>query len=530
MKKNSFMEGAIIATIAIIFSKLLGALYVIPFYRIIGEQGGALYGYAYNIYNIFLIISSAGIPLAISKLTSEYETKKETKKKMAMYTLAKHIIMIFSLVTFLICFIGAKPLAYLILGKLDGGNTISDVTLAIRCVSIALLIVPLLSIARGYLQGHKYISSSSFSQVIEQIIRIIVVLLGSFIAVKVLHLPIKYAVGISVMGAAIGALAGYIYLLIKMKTIPKMEKKDYLKVTKKEKKDIIKKIIGYSIPFIIVSIASSLYNTTDMILMMRTLDDIGGFTALEIETISSVFTVWGNKLVTIVTSIASGLTVSLIPSIVSSYVAKKKKDVDKFFNKALQVLLFIIVPITLFISIYADEVWNIFYTPNTHGAIIFKYLIIVAILDSAYLIICSTLQGLYKTKLVYTAVILGLSINLILDIPLMYLFNNLGIYPYYGAITSTVIGYMFSLGIPLITLYKKDNLSYKDTFKKIPRLIITLGVYIIICLVYKNYVTLPHDSFLYICVYLGIIGVISTLIYILLNFKLLKELLLTKDK
>ena len=63
MKKNGFMEGAIIATIAIIISKVLGVLYVIPFYKIIGEQGGALYGYAYNIYNIFLIISSAGIPL-----------------------------------------------------------------------------------------------------------------------------------------------------------------------------------------------------------------------------------------------------------------------------------------------------------------------------------------------------------------------------------------------------------------------------------------------------------------------------------
>ena len=56
MKKNGFMEGAIIATIAIIFSKIIGALYVIPFYSIIGEKGGALYGYAYNIYNIFLII------------------------------------------------------------------------------------------------------------------------------------------------------------------------------------------------------------------------------------------------------------------------------------------------------------------------------------------------------------------------------------------------------------------------------------------------------------------------------------------
>ena len=61
MKKNGFMEGAIIATIAIILTKILGILYVIPFYKIIGQQGGALYGYAYNIYNVFLIISSANL-------------------------------------------------------------------------------------------------------------------------------------------------------------------------------------------------------------------------------------------------------------------------------------------------------------------------------------------------------------------------------------------------------------------------------------------------------------------------------------
>ena len=59
MKKNEFIEGALIATIAIIISKILGVLYVIPFYKIIGENGGSLYGYAYNIYNFFLIISSA---------------------------------------------------------------------------------------------------------------------------------------------------------------------------------------------------------------------------------------------------------------------------------------------------------------------------------------------------------------------------------------------------------------------------------------------------------------------------------------
>lgn len=81
LKKSSFLEGAFIATFCIIVTKILGILYVIPFYKIIGEQGGTLYGYAYNIYNVFLILSSAGIPLAISKLTSEYNTLNEQTKK-----------------------------------------------------------------------------------------------------------------------------------------------------------------------------------------------------------------------------------------------------------------------------------------------------------------------------------------------------------------------------------------------------------------------------------------------------------------
>ena len=84
MKKLSFEKGAFIATFCIFLSKILGLLYVIPFYAIIGEQAGALYSYAYIIYAIFLSISTAGIPTAISKLTSEYETldMKEAKTRM----------------------------------------------------------------------------------------------------------------------------------------------------------------------------------------------------------------------------------------------------------------------------------------------------------------------------------------------------------------------------------------------------------------------------------------------------------------
>ena len=166
MRKSGFMEGAIIATLAIFLTKFIGIVYVTPFYSIVGSQGGALYGYAYNIYNFFLIISSAGIPLAISKLSSEYNTLNMQKEKEYMFKLTQIIILIFSIISFLLCFLLAPFIADLIIGNITNGNSVADVTFVIRCVSFAILIVPLLSVSRGYLQGHGYITPASLSQVI----------------------------------------------------------------------------------------------------------------------------------------------------------------------------------------------------------------------------------------------------------------------------------------------------------------------------------------------------------------------------
>ena len=526
MKKNSFMQGAIIATIAIIFSKVIGVLYVIPFYSIIDDKGGALYGYAYSIYNIFLIISSAGIPLAISKITSEYETKKEYKNKMIMYDLSKKIIYIFSIISFLICFVFAKPIAHLILGSLTEGNTIEDVAFVIRCISFALLIVPILSSSRGYLQGHKYITPSSLSQVIEQIVRILVILIGSYICVKVLHISVTYAVGISVFSACIGAIIAYIYLHYKMKQIFPKEDMQKVIATEEEKKAIISKLIGYCIPFIVINIANSIYNTTDMILINRGLKLLN-FTDLDIETISSVYTTWGSKIISIVTAFATGLVISLIPSIVEAYTLKNQKNVDMYFNKMLLVLLHIILPLTIFMSIFAQNIWSVFYRQSVYGPIILKYTILVAFFDSAYIMICSALQGLYKTKLIYISVTTGLFINSFLDIPFMLLFNKLGLYPFYGATTATVIGYIISLSIPLLYLSKKEKFNYKETFKTLPRLIIAIIFLCIICLLYQHFISFKSSQ-IYNIIYLVIIGIICLIIYYGINKKILNHILSDK--
>ena len=119
MKKNSFMQGAFIATLGIVICKILGILYVIPFHSIIGEQGGALYGYAYNIYTVFLSISQAGIPLAMSKIISEYDTLGYYKTKERAFKLGKTFLFIVGLLCFLALFFFAEGIGDMIIGNIE---------------------------------------------------------------------------------------------------------------------------------------------------------------------------------------------------------------------------------------------------------------------------------------------------------------------------------------------------------------------------------------------------------------------------
>lgn len=528
LKKLSFLEGAFIATFCIIVTKILGVLYVIPFYKIIGEQGGTLYGYAYNIYNVFLIISSAGIPLAISKLTSEYNTLGEMDKKTRMYRIATNIVMIFSIFAFVVCFSFAPQLSNLIIGELEGGNTIDDVTFVIRLISFALLIIPFLSIERGYLQGHRYIKEPSISQVIEQIVRILVIIVGSYLCTYTFKLPIKYGVGISVFAACIGGIATFIYLNRVVKHNKKQIGLDIKPVTTKdEDKEIIKKIICYSIPFIVINLANTLYTSTDMILVIRTLPKLG-FSATDTEFISSVFTTWGVKFNTIITSISTGLIVSLIPNMVKDYTEKNMLAVNSNFNKCLKIILLIVAPLAIYLSCMSQSLWDVFYGSSEYGSKIIKYTIIVTIFDCLYMVINSLLQSLNKSKLIYVSVITGLLTNLILDIPLMYLFAKLNLPAYYGAITATLLGFLLSNSISIVYLNKEMHLNYRDTIKAIPRFILSVIVLIVMFKGFKMILPIDNPSRMVQVFNLAITGIVCGIVYLLINFKYLKEILPNK--
>lgn len=464
MKKSSFVEGTIIATLAIVFVKILGMLYVIPFYAMIGVQGAALYAYAYNIYVIFLDISSAGLPIAISKVINEFNTLGHMDAKVRAYRIGKQLISFISIVVFLLLFLFASNIATLILGDLQGGNTIEDVTFAIRAVSFALLVIPYLSVSKGYLQGHNIINVSSISQVIEQVVRVIFILGGSYIAINILHLSLKTAVGIAVFGAFAGGLCATFYILSKIRKHKKeLHLVDNLEKDEISNKDILKKIVMYAVPFVIIDIAVSIYNFVDMVFILRTLNYLG-FDGATAEYITTSITTWGGKIMMIVSSVAMGMSVSLIPNIVEAFTLKKWKVVNYKLNKALQIILVVCLPMVIGLSLLAKPVWSIFYGYNELGSYIFSIYIFVAIFFNLYTITSSTLQSLNKFKFVYFTSILGFALNACLDVPLMILFHKIGLAPFIGACVATIIGYSSSILFALYFLKRDHHLSYKSVF------------------------------------------------------------------
>ena len=518
MKKNSFVEGTFIATFSIILVKILGVLYVIPFYKIIGESGGALYSYAYNVYNLFLNISTAGIPVAISKIISEYNTLEMYEAKERSFKLAKRIIGIIALIAFFVLFVFAKEIAVLILGDISGGNSLNDVAFVIRCVSFCLLIIPFLSVTKGYLQGHKYITPSSVSQIIEQVVRIAVILMGSYIIINVLNKSVSLGVGVAVSGAFFGGVVAYIYLLIKMKK-NKDEFKDSTKPDQVSDKEIIKKILSYALPLIIVSIATDIYSLTDMTLVLKASYKLG-YTGSESELISSIISTWTPKICMIINAVAIGLSTSLIPHMVSSFVKKDMTEANKKFNQAISIIIVSTLPLSVGIAYLSRPIYTLFYGYSLYGTLILRYTAFQALFASIYIVISMALQSLNMFKVVYKSTILGFLTNAILDVPLMYLMKKLGTHAFYGAIIATVLGYVLSYTISLSSLKKQLGFSFKgivDTIKKsmLPILSMTC-VLILINLFLKLNVSGSIQIFM-TCLFYALVG---GFVYLSISYKI----------
>lgn len=540
MKRDNFLKGAFVATLCIIITKLMGVIYVIPFYDVVGPRGSVLYGSAYNIYAIFLNLSTIGLPLAISKMVSEYNTLDYQHVKKKTYKLAGRMMIITSILTSLLLIILAPFLAKNIINVsqisstnvmigavgFNGGEYLAEqlmiegITLVMRVSATAIIFVTLISMIRGYLQGMKYISPSSISQVIEQFVRVIVIILGSYLCVKVFKYPLAISVAVAVFGATLGAIAAYLYLLVKKKQIPETENYE---IKEEEKcisnKDLLKKIITYTIPFIVMELIGTSFQLVDMFTVVRTLTD-NGYTVTDASNIMNIVTTLGTKLNVIVMAVANGIVVSLLPSLTSDNVRGDIASVKRKINHTLQIILYITIPMSVGLSLLAEPVWNIFYGESLYGPKIFMLSIFVAVFGSIFTNVVVIMQSLGYYKKMYLALFLGFGFNAIMNIPFMIMFDKIGLPIYYGNLVATMIGYGITIFICLFAIRKNINISYKDTIKSLIYILITVAVMSFIIILLKSAIIIDVSTTLNSILVCALYAIIGALVYFIITYKI----------
>ncbi len=516
MKKNGFVGGAIVSTVGIVISKILGIIYVIPFHALVGSLGGALYGYAYTLYSFFLSISTAGIPLSVSKVVSHYNAKGYYGAKKRAFSIARKMALLMGFICFLFLFLFAPLIANLIMGNLSGGNSIEDITLVIRVISLAMLVIPTLSIYRGYIQGHKIMTPPAISQVIEQIVRVTIIILGSYLVIKVF----KKSVSLSVMVALLGALVGAVFALLYLSRIYRKHKKDF---NEKESKDeplitnseIVKLILIYAVPFIMIDVVKTLYDLVDTTTVVRGLVGYANYSTEQAETVMGMISTWGKKINMIIISINSGIVLSLIPALSESITKKDQKNINKHVNDSFSLLSILAIPMAIGISMLSYPIWIVFYGSGD-GAMFLSYFIFVALFTCLFTLSVTIIQLFRDYKLLLISMTCGLLFKIGTNIVLINSFYKMGLPAYYGAITASIIGYLITFVICVIALKKKYKIRFKEFRNNL--LEIVLGAFIMFIVLYFLSLIIPIEvngrihSLLVILLY-ALVGIIVYFIY-----------------
>lgn len=452
MTKNSIIRGTVLLTAATFFSKFIGMLYTVPFESLVGASGGKLYGLAYGPYSIFISLSTIGIPLAVSKFVAKYNSLGDYQTSHRMYKLALRLMMVTGVVSFILLFTGAEFLARIYIPANSEGITVEDVTMVMRMVSFALLIIPSMSITRGFFQGHQSMGPTAISQVVEQIVRIGFLLASVYVIIHVLDGSVTFAVGFATFAAFIGAIASLIILSWYWK-----RRRPYLDQTLQQQvvksatitnKQLFKELFSYAGPFVMVGLAIPLYQQVDAITFTRTLVSLG----YEQDVIDHAFSninLYGHKLVMIPITLATGLSLATLPTLTKSFVDRNKKLLFQQINQSLQIIILLILPAIVGMSVLAYEIWGAFYGVGEfielNGSIL-RWYAPVSLFFGLYTVTSSILQGISQQNFAIISLVIGLVVKITINIPLLNLIGPT------GAVIATILASFLTVVLNLFRI------------------------------------------------------------------------------
>lgn len=470
-ESKALVRGTFLLTASILITKILGILYLIPFYAIIGDEKNlAPFTYAYQPYTIMITIATAGVPLAAAKYVSKYNALGAYKVSQKLYRSSFIVMSITGLIGFLLLFFLSPTIAQLTLankGGIEGGWKVEDITNVIRTISFVVLFIPLLATWRGIFQGFNSMGPTAVSEVTEQIARIAFILGGSYIVLYVMDGSVLVANQVATFAAGIGAIVALLTLLyywIKRRHLIKAEVAQDTSDIDVSYVKIYKEIIKYSIPFVIVSLCFPIINLIDQFTHNTGLA-IGGVNSSLHDVYFTMLSMTTNKIVMIPTSLAAGFAVSLVPFITNTYNSGRIDEMHIQIRKSLGVLLYLTVPASLGIMVLAQPLYNVFYSYSPMGTEILFWYAPVSILIALLSVTASMLQGIDKQALTVWIVIGALGVKAIINLPLIIAFNTL------GAVLGTAIALLIAVALNCYVLWKHANYKFNVTIQHTLRIL-----------------------------------------------------------
>ena len=203
-RKQSFLHGTALLAAATAIVKIIGALYKIPLKMIIGDEGFSYFNTAYEIYSLLLLISTAGLPVAMSRMISQASSLGHSNQVRRVYTTSRNLFLILGIAGTLLMTLLCKWLA-----RFQGQP---DAWYAIACLGPCVLLICMMSTYRGFFQGQGNMIPTSVSQVLEAITKLIVGI-GLALAVMRLSGSIPKAAGAAILGVTVSCVASVFYLL-----------------------------------------------------------------------------------------------------------------------------------------------------------------------------------------------------------------------------------------------------------------------------------------------------------------------------
>ncbi len=352
MKKQNFVEGALILMIASLIVKIFGAIFKIPLTNIIGVEAMAYFNTAYGFYVIFYMISTAGLPVAVSKMVSAAETRKNRREVEKIFKVSYTLFFVFGLIGTLIMVVFSS--AYADYVKLDG------LEWAIFAISPTLFFICLTSAYRGYFQGLKNMMPTAVSQVAEAVGKLVIGLVAAYVASKngkEPHVVAAYAL----VGVTIGALLSTVILNIYKKisyTAP-----DSNPDAVKKSKTLLKNLIIIAIPVTLSATIMSLTNTIDTTFMVKRLID-AGFLKEEATKIMGSYTSMSVPLFNLPPNLIYPFAISIIPALTSSFVSGKDKECHSIMTSTFRIASIIAVPCALGLSVFSKPIITLLYHDN----------------------------------------------------------------------------------------------------------------------------------------------------------------------